>query len=98
MPRGELARKLIDRTGVPCGPIWVPFCLPGSDVRPRAYTRTMIPHASARLYFHAPCFDGAVSAAIASQFISRAWAVPDPELIPVNYDRLPRWITEQVGA
>jgi hypothetical protein len=46
---------------------------------------------TAVLYFHAPCFDGAVSAVIARRFLveRRYWA--QPELIGVNYDVREHW-------
>lgn len=52
---------------------------------------------SERLYFHAPCFDGAVSAAIAGDVLQRLLGWERIELYPVNYDLRQRWLSEKLG-
>ena len=44
------------------------------------------------IYVHYPCFDGLVSAAIASDFLETAkgWSIKSVQ--PVNYDRSPTWL------
>lgn len=45
------------------------------------------------LFFHAPCFDGAVSCALAWSILAeRGWTVED--LVPINYGVRPTWLTD----
>lgn len=50
------------------------------------------------VYFHAPCFDGISSAAIASAYLvsSQGWRAPD--LRPVDYSLRPSWLANPMGA
>jgi hypothetical protein len=43
------------------------------------------------LYLHFPCFDGVVSAALASEYLKRKRGWETGEIIPVNYDRQSTW-------
>lgn len=48
---------------------------------------------SVHLYFHSPCFDGAVSAALASDFLERVKGASSVTLHGVNYNLRKRWLT-----
>lgn len=52
----------------------------------------------ATLYLHFPCFDGVVSAVLASSFLERAhgWVIDD--LKPVNYDIKDEWLDRALPA
>ena len=45
------------------------------------------------LHFHAPCFDGLVSAVLAADFLEGRWPGLRVRLQGVNYDRQERWLT-----
>ena len=49
----------------------------------------------ATLLFHSPCFDGIVSAVIASDFLRHREGWPEPALRPVNYDLKATWLAER---
>ncbi|MGI9102195.1 MAG: hypothetical protein ACR2IF_07095 [Terriglobales bacterium] len=55
-------------------------------------------HRNATLYFHYPCFDGLVSAAITWEFLEQwaHWRIE--ELCPVNYDQSPTWTHRNLGS
>ena len=44
------------------------------------------------LYFHAPCFDGAASAAMMWDFLAARFGEVEPELHPVGYDVRTTWL------
>lgn len=44
------------------------------------------------LYFHSPCFDGIVSAAIASDYLEQIKGFPQTQLHAVNYDLRDEWL------
>ena len=46
------------------------------------------------LLFHYPCFDGLISAAIASDYLEHAFGWTIAEYCPVNYDRAATWLSE----
>jgi oligoribonuclease NrnB/cAMP/cGMP phosphodiesterase (DHH superfamily) len=46
---------------------------------------------SITLYLHFPCFDGVVSAVLASEYLSRKRGWETREIVPVNYDRQATW-------
>ena len=48
------------------------------------------------VYFHSPCFDGAVSAAIASEYLERLKGYSKTYLHGVNYDVRGRWLTTRL--
>ncbi len=50
-----------------------------------------------RLFFHAPCFDGAASAAIALSFLVDRWKWSNVELVPINYRSGRQWVTTDIG-
>jgi hypothetical protein len=49
-----------------------------------------------RLYLHFPCFDGAVSAALAAQFLEteRGWSIE--RFVPVNYEMQGNWSRQEL--
>ena len=49
----------------------------------------------ATLLFHSPCFDGIISALIASDFLRHRQGWPEPELRHVNYDLKATWLAER---
>jgi hypothetical protein len=48
------------------------------------------------LYFHSPCFDGAVSAAMASDYLERIKGYSKTHLHGINYDIRSRWLTTRL--
>lgn len=54
-------------------------------------------HRNATLYFHYPCFDGLVSAAIAWEFLEQwaHWRIA--EICPVNYDQKQTWANRELA-
>jgi hypothetical protein len=48
-----------------------------------------------RLFFHSPCFDGAVSAAIASDYFEQTLGFAPTTLIGVNYHLKDQWLSMQ---
>jgi hypothetical protein len=46
---------------------------------------------SIALYLHFPCFDGVVSAVLASEYLERKRGWTTGEIVPVNYDRQSTW-------
>ena len=48
------------------------------------------------LYFHAPCFDGVVSAAIASEYLACVKHYPHVQLHGVNYDLRDTWLASEL--
>jgi hypothetical protein len=50
---------------------------------------------SIHLYFHSPCFDGVVSAAIASTYLEETRGYSHVVLRAVNYDLKPQWLTTE---
>ena len=46
---------------------------------------------SIALYLHFPCFDGVVSAALASEYLERKRGWKTAEIVPVNYDLQTTW-------
>jgi hypothetical protein len=51
---------------------------------------------AAHLYFHSPCFDGAVSAAITSEYLIHVKHYPHVQLQGVNYDLRDAWLTSEL--
>lgn len=49
-----------------------------------------------QLYFHAPCFDGVASAAIASEYLSDGGS-RSIELHPIGYEARPNWLSRSIG-
>lgn len=50
---------------------------------------------TAKLLFHSPCFDGIVSAVIASDYLRRHQDWPEMELQSVNYDIRSEWLAQR---
>lgn len=48
------------------------------------------------LYFHSPCFDGIVSAAIASDYLEQAKGFPQTHLHVVNYHLRDQWLASEL--
>src|SRR5436309_14977532 len=48
-----------------------------------------------RLFFHSPCFDGAVSAALTCGYLERADGLVPSRLIGVNYHLKDTWLSDQ---
>jgi len=49
-------------------------------------------HKRAALYVHFPCFDGVISAVLASRFLEKTYAWKFAKIEPVNYDLRGRWL------
>jgi hypothetical protein len=47
----------------------------------------------AHLYFHSQCFDGVVSAALASEYLEKVRRFPEVQLHGVNYDLRQSWVS-----
>ncbi len=56
----------------------------------------MIRRGPISLYFHSPCFDGAVSAAIASDYLENVEGYTSVSLVGVNYGSRERWLSERL--
>jgi hypothetical protein len=50
----------------------------------------------AHLYFHAPCFDGIVSAVLTTDFFEQR-GTPTIQLHPVNYDARAKWLSQPLS-
>lgn len=48
------------------------------------------------LYFHSPCFDGAVSAALASEYLEKVRQYPEVQLHGVNYHLRDSWVSSEL--
>src|SRR5215467_2006122 len=51
---------------------------------------------AATLYFHYPCFDGVVSAALAWEFLEQQTGWSINELCPVNYAVRDKWLASEL--
>jgi hypothetical protein len=51
---------------------------------------------SVHLYFHSPCFDGIVSAAIASDYLEQVKGFPQAQLHSVNYHLREEWLGREL--
>jgi len=49
------------------------------------------------LYFHAPCFDGAASAALAQEYLEQHWGCKEFALHGVNYHLKNSWLATDLG-
>jgi hypothetical protein len=52
---------------------------------------------SITIYLHFPCFDGVVSAVLASEYLSRKRGLETRDIVPVNYDRQSSWVESQLS-
>lgn len=48
------------------------------------------------LYFHSPCFDGVVSAALASEYLEKVRRYPEVQLHGVNYHLRDSWVNSEL--
>jgi len=52
---------------------------------------------SITVYLHFPCFDGVISAVLASEYLFRARGWNTGRIVPVNYDEQKRWPTRRLS-
>ena len=49
-----------------------------------------------KIYFHAPCFDGLISAVIAREYLTKTQNWVEPEMLPVTYHRDDWWLRQNL--
>ncbi|MGA2168898.1 MAG: hypothetical protein ABSG62_11850 [Terracidiphilus sp.] len=52
---------------------------------------------SITVYLHFPCFDGVISAVLASEYLNRKRGWETRDIVPVNYDRQASWAESQLS-
>ena len=49
------------------------------------------------VYLHFPCFDGVISAVLASEYLKRKHGVDTRDIVPVNYSDRDGWLARSLA-